>query len=185
MRSALSPRDSYQRFPSISNRISSSRNNNTNLFQCTQTKAIACIIIAWLILTIITYQKIFNVDTKRESRKKGAIPAHHTDALGLYKHLSDKIKEKEETLKKMGIDITDLHLIDKLNKLKDDTSQIVDDPLKQFLSKKKESTTKPPTTTTTTTTTKPPTPAPTTTTTKAPTKKPTPKPSSVLLKYYG
>ena len=99
-------RESYQRFPSVSTRLSN--HTQSSIFACTQTKAALCIIIAWLILTFITYQKIYNVDVSRSSRKKGAIPQHHSDALNLYNHLQSKIKEEEEKLANLGIDVNNL-----------------------------------------------------------------------------
>eukprot|EP01084_Bolivina_argentea_P019482 36223_1 len=119
-----------------------------DLFKCTQTKVIVCIVVSSLILTLVTYQKLYNVNETRPSRKKGNIPQHHGDALHLYRHLDQKIKEKEQKLKDLGIDPGIGHV-------NDDTSSISDANTKQ----KQALTTS--TTTTTTTTTKKPTPKPT------------------------
>lgn len=172
----LSPRrDSYQRFPNPSRRSNINNNNNT-ICKCTQTKAIVSIIFAWIILTFITYQKIYNVDSTRSSRKKGAIPQHHGDALSLYKHLEEKIKDQEAKLKEAGIDISDLHLLDKIESFKGDVSKI-SNPLGVFQQIKAKVSTSSSTSTTTTTTT--------TTTTKKPTQSPTNKPTEKAKKYYG
>ena len=175
----LSPRrDSYQRFPTVSRRANLNNNNNNNnnnsLFKCTQTRAIVSIIFAWIILTFITYQKIYNVDSTRSSRKKGAIPQHHGEALNLYKHLEQKIKAQEEKLKEAGIDISDLHLLEKIENFKGDVNKI-SDPLQLFESLKGKLSTSSSSSSSSSSTTKKPT--------QSPTNKPTEKEKTD--KYYG
>ena len=137
--SQSSRRSSRSRIPTSSARSSLSSNHSA-LFECTQTKAIVIILISWILLTVFVYSQIRSNDgTTRVNRKQGVIPQHHGDALNLYGHLSDKIKEQEKKLSDLGIDVNNLPVD-------------ISDPLKIPPDKQKQTTT----TTTTTTTKKPP-----------------------------
>ena len=77
------------------------------LFECNQNRAIICILICWLILTIYTYQQIYGSNESQTKRSKGSIPLHQGDALNVFGHLTDKINEHEKFLSELGIDAKD------------------------------------------------------------------------------
>lgn len=97
------PRSSRKKYNRLS-RSSSRTGFVGKVLECDQNRAIICILVFWLLLTMVTYQQIYGSDHKRAQRSKGAIPLDEGGALDVFGHLENKINEHERFLAQMGVE---------------------------------------------------------------------------------